>query len=295
MTTTADLIAEARQYFLAGIREEKNKLTTTMNTSVTSVTWTHDTGAIQVGSILTIGLERMYVWTVSGQTATVERGWEETTPAAHTAGDIISINARCDDFAIFRALNNELSALTSPNKGLYRVASIDLTYNPSTYGYDLDGVTDIIGAPLQVLAEGTGAGEWDEIPRSLWAYNASADADDFPSGRSLILNGAGTSGLKVRFLYRAPFVALTALTDDMQDDVELPATANDIPPMGAALQLASARPMQRADVAAQGSSRRAEETSTQDTLISVGGLRSRYEDRIRDEAMRLVAQYPVTF
>lgn len=294
MTTAADLIAETRTYFLGNLREQKNKLASDVDTDDTAFTFTYPLGSIQAGAVLTVGLERMYVWAVSASTVTVERGWDGTTAAAHTAGDVVSINSRCDDFAIFRALNNELNTLSSPARGLFRVRAANFTYNPSTYGYDLATATfgSIIGSPLAVLAEGSGAGEWTPLLASGWNYNAAADTTDFPSGRSLTLLSGGSSGLNVRLVYRAPFVALTSTATDVNTASFFPSTANDILPMGAALQLASTRPMQRADVGAQGSTRRAEEVSTQDTLIAVSGLRARYEQRIQDEATRLAAEFP---
>lgn len=294
MTLVSDLVAETRGYFLGGIREQKNKLAsggTTASLNDTTLTFTYALGPIAAGAVLTIGLERMLVWQVSSSDVTVQRAYDGTTLATHTVGDLVSINSRCDDFAIVRAFNNELAALSSPVRGLYRVRSIDLTYNPATDGYDLASSGTVIGAPLAVLAEGTGPGEWSRLPPSAWRYNASADSTDFPSGRSITV-GFGSTGLKIRVVYRAPFVALTTLAQDVNAISFLPASANDLLPMGAALQLGSARPMQRADLQAQGSNRRAEETSTQDTLIAVAGLRARYEQRILDEASRLAAEHP---
>lgn len=293
-TLASDLIAETRQHFLGPIRELKNKLAAnlTASTSSTTVQVTYELGAIAAGHVLTIGLERMLVWSAASTTSIiVERGYDGTTVAAHTAGDLVAVDSRCDDFAIFRALNNELASLSSPNKGLFRVRTGFLTFNPSTFGYDLNGFGTIIGAPLSVYAEETGTGDWTPLGQATWVYDAAADTTDFPSGRSLALT-AGSPGLRIKVVYRAPFVALAALTTDVNATAFFPSTANDILPMGAALQLATGRPMARSDMNAQGSSRRSEETSTQDTLIAVSGLRARYDERVQDEALRLSAEHP---
>lgn len=292
MTTTADLISETRQHFLGGIKEQKNKLGSAIDADDTTVAVDYDLGSIGPGAVLSIGLERMYVWAAASMAnIVVERGWDGTAATTHADGAIISVNARCDDFSILRAINNDLASLSSPNKGLYRLRSVDLTYNPSSYGYDLTSAGTVIGPPLEVWAEGTGTGEWVRVPPGAYVYNPSADTSDFASGRSLDLIGYGTPGQSVRVVYRAPFVPLTTLAQDVQAVSFLPATANDIPPMGAALQLATGRPFARSDAQAQGSTRRAEEVSTQDTLIATSGLRARHEDRIRDEALRLVAEH----
>ena len=36
------------------------------------------------------------------------------------------------------------TTLSSPSNGLYRVATVDLTYNAAVEGYDLTGVTDVL-------------------------------------------------------------------------------------------------------------------------------------------------------
>jgi hypothetical protein len=287
------LVAETRTYFLGGIREQKNKLNAdlTASSTDTSVALSFSLGPISTGAVITIGLERMFVWSTSNTSATVERGWDGTTIAAHTSGAIVSINSRCDDFAIFRAMNNELAALSAPENGLYRTTSVDITFSGSTYGYDLDGITSIIGPPLAVLARSTTGGVWDPIKPGAYLYHPSADASDFPSGRSIMFYEGYTAGQPIRVLYRAPFTALATLTDNVQTQTGLPATANDILPLGAALQLAHARPMKRADIDAQGSTRRAEEATTQDTLIASAQLRDRRNARINEEASRLAAEF----
>lgn len=295
MTTVADMVSETRQHFLGGLRERKDKLAAGLTASLTdtTVTVTYDAAPIGIGSVLTIGIERMLVWTEpnSSKQVTVERAWDGTSVATHAIGDIVSVNSRCDDFAIFRALKNVLGSLSSPRRGLFRVRSLDLTYNASTYGYDMASSGTVIGTPLSVSAEGNGSGEWVPLPSDDWRYEANADLTDFASGRA-VFTTTGVSGRRLRVLYRAPFVLPTLLTDDVQNTVFLPSSANDIPPMGAALQLAAGRPMRRADVDGQGSTRRAEETSTQDTLIATTGLRTTYEERIADEAARMASDFP---
>ena len=298
MTLVSDLVAETKTYFLGGIREQKNKLASGGLTAVTTdddLTFTYDLGPIKPGAVITVGLERMLVWSSSDatNTAVVQRAYDGTTLAAHTAGDLVSVNARIDDFAIVRGFNNVLNALTA--RGIYRRRAGEGTYNPAVYGYDLVSPTfgTIIGPPLAVEVEGTGTGEWTPLPSSAWSYNVSADTDDFPSGRRISV-AIGSTGLAVRVVYRSPFTAITALSQDVQTAIFLPSTANDLLPMGAALQLGAARPMARADLQAQGSTKRNDETSVQDTLIAVAGLRSQYDQRILYEATRLASEDPQT-
>lgn len=290
MTTTADLIADTRQHLLSGHREQMNKLAAAVTTTTaTTISLTYDMRLIQENSIISIGLERMFVWETSesAKTATVERGWDGSTATTHLINSIVRVDARYDDFAIFRAINQDIADLSSPANGLYRTRSVDLTYVTSTYGYDL--AADMIGPPLRVLGKYPGGtGNW--APLNGWRFDGSADTTDFASGRSLHLDDSqGSPGLAVRVVYAAPFGQLAALSDDVQAVAFLPSTCNDIPPLGAAATLAAGRPMRRSDLDAAGSARRSEEVSTQDTLIAPRGLLSRREARIAAEASRLDA------
>lgn len=290
MTTAADLVADTRQHLLSGHREQMNKLAAAISsTSATSISFTYDMRLIKVGSVISIGLERMYVWAVdeAAKTATVERGWDGSTAATHLINTVVRVDARYDDFAIFRALNQDIADLSSPENGLYRTRNVDLTYSASTYGYNL--ASDMIGAPLAVLGKFTGGtGNW--VSLTGWRFNGSADTTDFASGRSLHLDAdQGSPGLTIRVVYAAPFTQMTTLADDMQTTVFLPSTCNDIPPLGAAARLAAGRPMRRSDLDAAGSARRSEEVSTQDTLVAPRGLLSARQSRIAAEASRLSA------
>lgn len=292
-TLASDLIAETRGHLLGGYRESVNKLAAAVTTtSQSTITFTYDLGPIKQGAVLSVGLERMYVWdTPSATTATVERGWEGTTATTHLINAVCRVNSRYDDFAILRAINRTLDEISSPLHGLYRVRALDLTASAASSGYDLTGVGTVIGDPLAVLVEDTSLREWMPLKRSDWQYNPNADTSDFASGMS-IHTVYGVPGQSIRVIYASPFTNLTALTDDVQTVAFLPATANDIPPLGAAHKLALSKPMRRADQEAQGSSRRAEEVTTQDTYISARGLNQQYLDRIQAEAARLAALYP---
>lgn len=292
MTSASDLVAETRQHLLHGTREGINKLATTLDADDTDVVLTYDLRGVQEGAVISLGLERMYVWssTVSSKTASVERGWDGTIAVAHTAGEIVRVNSRFDDFAIFRALNEDILDLSSPENGLFQVTSLDLTYATTTYGYDLNA--SMIGAPLLVEAEYPGGtGNWSRL--SGWQFNPNADSTDFPSGKSLhLLGDQGSPGRTVRVVYAAAFETFLDLTDDTED-IGLPDTCADIPPLGAAARLLAGRASRRSDLDAQGSTRRSEEVSTNDALASPRGLLAQRQMRINSEAARLAALYPV--
>lgn len=292
MTLASELVAETREHLLHGTREQMNKLASAVAVDATTITLSFDLKGIREGSILSMGLERMHVWSIveSTKQVVVERGWDASTPAAHAAGVLVRVNSRFDDFSIFRALNDDLIDLSSPGNGLFRVRIVERTFTSSTYGYDL--APDIVGSPMMVQSKVPGGtGHWHRLDK--WRFDPSADVTDFPSGRSLHLTEGGYPGRAVRIVYRAPFSPLTALSNDVELVSFLPASCHDIPPLGAAARLLAGRAVRRSDLDAQGSTRRAEEVQGNDALASPRGLLAQRQSRINAEASRLAAAHPV--
>lgn len=285
----SDLIEEARSLLDSGSRPEMNRLTTTMNTSVTSVVCDFALGSVVIGSYITIDLETMFVWSSTGSTATVERGMLGTAKAAHTAGAIIYVNPRWSAFTILRAINAELAAYSSPKWGLYQMKTVDLTFSPSVYGYDLTSVTDLIDV-YELRWKGYVTGDWPLIRR--WSLARNMATTEFASGLALLLDEGAGPGKTIRVRYKAPFTALSALTSDVQTVAGFPATANDIPPLGAAARLVAAREVKRAFTDSQPESRTAQEVPPGANRDAAGTLLRIRDDRLREESARLNQRYP---
>jgi hypothetical protein len=114
---------------------------------------------------------------------------------------------------------------------------------------------------------------------------------DFASGGALVIYEGGYPGQAIRVRYRAPFGSLTALDDDVLADTGLPATAHDLPPLGAAVRLVAGREVKRNFTEAQGEPRRAEEVPPTATLQSSRELLRIRQQRIVAEQSRLLHQY----
>lgn len=285
----SDLVEETRSLLDSGSRPEMNRLTTTMNTSVTSVVVDFALGSIVTGSYITIGLETMYVWSSTGSTATVERGMLGTAKAAHTAGDIVWVNPRWSSFTILRAINAELASYSSPSWGLFQMKTVDITYSPATYGYDLTSVTDLIDV-YELRWKGYATGDWPLIRR--WSLARNMATSEFASGLALMLEEGAGAGKTIRVRYKAPFAALTALTSDVQTVAGFPSTANDIPPLGAAARLVAAREVKRAFTDSQPESRTASEVPPGTNRQAAGTLLQIRDARLREESSRLSQRYP---
>lgn len=289
MATANDLVEETRALLDSGSRPEMNRLTTTMNTSVTSVVVDFALGSVQTGAVISIDLELMLVWSSTGSTATVQRAYGGTVAAAHTAGALIYVNPRWSAFTILRAINAELDSYSSPRWGLYQMKTVDLTFNAATVGYDLTSVTDLIDV-YELRWKGYTTGEWPLIRR--WSVTRNMATSEFASGLGLLLDEGAGSGKTIRVRYKAPFAQLTALSSDVQTVAGFPLTAEDIPPLGAAARLVAPREVKRAATESQPESRTAAEVPPGTQQQAAGGLLRIRDMRLREEAARLQQKYP---
>ncbi|HSS10255.1 MAG TPA: hypothetical protein VLL25_10235, partial [Acidimicrobiales bacterium] len=233
--------------------------------------------------------ELVYVWSSSGATATVQRGMLGSIPAAHTSGAIVYVNPRWSNFTIFAALNEDLASLSAPTNGLYQMKTVDLTYSPAITGYDLTAVTDILSV-YDVRTDTYGpAKDWPRLARNVLARNQNTG--DFPSGFALQLFEGGYPGKTMRVQYRAPFAPFAALTDNLTV-TGLPATAADLPPLGALWRLVAPREIKRSTTDSQPESRTATEVPPGTSRQTAAGLMSLRQLRIKEEAARLAQMYP---
>lgn len=294
MTTLRGLIDETKRHLQSFQREPMNKLATTMTASSTTVTLTYDATHVQPGAHLQVDLELLYVWSVdvSTKTATVERAQLGSVAAAHTAGAVITVNPKFPDFAVAKALNDEIADLSSPVNGLYAIRALDLTFGAGASGYDLAGATGFIEVLeiRQRLGQASAYRQWPVL--SNYEVSRQVSTTDFPSGLALFLHEGGGAGQPVRVLYKASFSRLVNLTDDALTVGGISTDIEDIPPMGAAMRMVAPREVKRNFTEAQGEPRRAGEVQAGAVLASMRGLAGMRQNRIVDEAARLAQLYP---
>ena len=290
--TAQTWIDETKNLLLTDYVEECDTLGTLLNDSETTVNFTHDTPGIVAGSIIEIGTELMYVFSVNATTndATVQRGFRGTTAASHSAGDLVTVNPKFPAQLVLNAINDELADLSSPQNGLYQMKTVEFTYNISQDGYNLTGVTDDILAVYQVTYTDDGS-ENTEPVLPAWTLRRDRNTGSFASGYALVLHDDANSGQAVRVQYKTGFTALAA-TSTALSTVGLHSSAYDLPSLGAALRLMSTRPVRREFIDEQGSSRRADEVPAGAISASMRDLRALRETRINAEAARLDQQYP---
>ncbi|MAT63241.1 MAG: hypothetical protein CL882_03560 [Dehalococcoidia bacterium] len=295
MTTAQAWIDETRDMLLSGYVEELLQLGDSTDSASTSLNVTGAASSgITAGVVIEVNTEAMYVTSVNGTDVNVIRGYSGSTAAAHVAADIVRVSPKFPAYRILEALNNDLRDLSSPDNGLFQIKTTSFTYNASQEGYDLAGLTS---EEVQSIYSITYA---DPIPveasepeiRS-WKLKRNRDTASFSSGMALVLYGPGWPGKKVTVSYKSPLTLVSGTVSSFNKSATgLPATAYDLPPLGAALALMTTAPIRREFLDAQGSHRRAEEVPPGAISASMRDLRMRREMRVAAEAARIAAMYP---
>lgn len=298
MPSGQDLINLTRsRYLLSGAAARRNMLSAAINPSIPAGT----TGTISLqfaatgiapGQLIGIDLELFTVWAVNGSTITVSGGQDGTLATTHLQGALVYLSPTFSDWQIWQALNEEILALGAPATGLFQVKQTEFAFSATLVGYDLPGVSDITDVLEVRYDDNLPYQRTPRIDRSEWRLERNYLASEDSSGVSLKLYRGGYPGRNVTVIYRTGFTALTAPTDDLIAVSGLPATAADIPPLGAALRVGVGREVRRNDITSQGDTRRAEEVPPAAVGNSYAGLRALRQQRIVEEASRLAARYP---
>lgn len=287
MTTAQKIIDQARRDLLAGVVEERNKLSAAINSTTTSVSFANDLKGIRDGAVVEIGAEQMYVWSTSGATATVERGWDGTTAASHAVNAIATVKPRFPTQMLFDHLNDEITDLSSPANGLFQIKTLERAYNGSDRAIDLTSVTDLIDVfdvRWKYLSD-----DWPEVRR--WRLMRNTNTTSFASGLALIVDEP-VQASTMRIVYKAPYSRLSAVSDDLTSVGGVQATLEDVVRMGVQLRAMVGREIKRNFTESQGDTRRAAEVGAGNVQSSWRGVAALRQTRIEAEQARLSKLYP---
>lgn len=292
MTTVATILNRASRQMLAGVVEERNKLASSLDSSATSVVVTYDLGGVRSGSVFEIESELFYVWEANpaSKTLTVERGYAGTTAASHSSGALITLNPRFPRMQMLDAVNADLDDLSSTMNGLFRVVTVDLTYNGSDRQINITSsgtVLELLDVRLRYLAD-------DHPVIHGVRLQTGLPTTDFASGNTLVFDEDIMAGT-VRVRYKAPFVRATSESSDLTTDCFLPSTCDDIIELGVVMRMMAGREIKRNFTEAQFDTRRADEVQAGAITQSIANIQRLRRDRIIAEAGRLKAQYPIKF
>ena len=288
MTSTASLIASARRWLQSSGRPEYNRLTDAIDADDTAIELDFALGGIAPNAILGIDLEEVLVWAAATPSATsVQRGWNGSVAASHSAGTVVEVNQMFSAWRILNELNAELESLSSPITGLRRVKTVATTATvASTYNLAAD-VVDILAVQYNDVGP---SNEWPLLRR--WDLLHDQDTAVFPSGKAITLFEMPSPGRTIRVTYSARFGTLSTLTDDVEATTGLPESAHDIPAIGAAARLLASRESRRSQLDAQPEARRAADVPPGTARSAAAQLFALRDRRVREEAARFAALYP---
>jgi hypothetical protein len=290
MSTGTVVINRTLRQMLSGTVEQRNKLATALsNTTGTSVVCSYDLDGLRAGAVFEIDSELFYVWEANSgtKTLTVERGFNGTTAATHSAGAVITLSPRFPRSQVLEALNDELRDLSSPMHGLFQIKYFDLDYNGSDVFINLPPVAeilDILSVHVRYLAD-----EYIQIRK----YKLVRDmpTDDFSSSFALKFEQPARQG-RLRIVYKAPFTTLTNEGQSLVNYAGLPASCEDIVNLGVQIRMMAPRELKRNFTESQGDTRRPEEVPVGGVTSSLTQLIRMRRDRITAESARLKRQYP---
>lgn len=298
MTNAQDWIEGTRFRLMSGHQEQLNRLDAGYVAGSGSMSFEFDIAGIRQGAVISVGTSTFYVWEASTtlKTAVIQAGWDGTADQDWPAGTIVRVAPRFTDAQILRAINEEINDLSSPSNGLFQIGTTELTYDSALVGYDLSLAPNMI-SPIELRVENPGSfKEWTRIPSHKFRIvkGAPTGEEGFESGMALFLYDmwAGATGDRLHLTYRKGF---NNLSNSFSTKIAtgLPASAWDIPPIGAAISLMAGREIKRSFVESQGDSRRATEVGAGASAQSVNALRLLRQQRITAEKQRLDGFYPI--
>lgn len=294
MTSALDIVIATERHLVHHARESRNRLAVELAVDATSLDLTFDEPLPSTGQLLGIDFELFHVWSGGAQTGiTVEGAQEGSTSAAHDAGVHVVFDPKFPRHTILKAINDTLADLSSPMRGLFRVEPIDITFQAGVYAYDLDDTGDVWDIYDVAWRPIDSTEEWRTLKPFEYRLDRDLNTDDFPSGNAVVLPPGIISGRTVRVLYRGAFGAITATTSNVASTSGLPESALDILSLGAAVRLLAPLEPSRNYTDSQGDTRRAEEVPPGAQDRSVRALLALRDDRIKAEAARLRAKYPL--
>lgn len=285
MTSVAQALTKIRtDYLLNGNSHRRNRLAAAINLTDTACQLNYDASSLKAGGHISIGLEEMEVWNANDSNVlTIARGTRGSIVGSHPSGSIVLINPRYSDSRLMRALADDIRGLAA--EGLFRMATTELTFSSSTYGYGLPA--DLVQV-YRASWEDRHFRDWHDLLG--FDINHSADPLDFPTGVAMLLRSeTPTPGAKVRVTYKARHTGLFAA---LTDDLGIPEELVDIVCMGAAIRLEVGAEVKRNAQDFQAGNRRAEEVPAGAQAQSTRNLTSLRRERVRAEREAFSRMYP---
>lgn len=290
MPTVGEFARNALQRISEGRVGNVDQLDVAINATVSTVTLRHGVHRVAPGMVLEVGDgEQLYVWayTAATRTATVERGWNDTTPAAAAAGTLVRVAPR---FFVKDVIEDLVDEVQSWPTFIGRVVELNVTVADGAAAGDL-GVPpgSEVRAILEVKAVGS---RWQRHDAQLLR---DSDVATFPSGWGIqfpeLIIGTGTV-VQVQALVGFDLSDLSAGVD-LATTVGLPPSLLDALRFGVAWRMLAFREVNRTETVSRTESSVPERVPPTHLLQTTQALKAMRDTRLAEEETRIMARWPL--
>lgn len=293
MTTMRDMLSDTRRMAYGSLHDQINLVATDYTAGDTSLVLDMDVSNITPGMVLSGDLN---VWYVKGtdpatKTVYVIPGFDNSPKKDIAAGQFVFIKPRVTDWFMFETMNQEILRLSTPEHGLYQIASWTTTVDPTWQTYDVPSTayTNMIGL-LRVRYRVPGSSDvWLDVPEKAYRMQLNTDA----AGSQIRILRNIPSGTDVQFIYKGKFNQAENLDDNVNEVCGLSETMVDIPTLGCLTTLLRTTESRRNQVQQQGDARRAQEVSPGSNMSLAAMIEKDHQMRIWEEAARLIQRVPI--
>ena len=179
--------------------------------------------------------------------------------------------------------------VTSTFPKLFSIRSTTFTFDGVRSSYPLpDDCENVIDATWESVGPSK---EW--IPVQRWRMDGMANAAAFNSNSSISIYDAITPGRTVQVWYTSAPSTMTSNTDDFADVTGLPETSKDIIILGASYRLMSFIDAGRVNLTSAESDAADTKMPSQAGVNASKYLYALYQQRLNEEASRLLDKYPI--
>lgn len=293
MTTMRDMIADTRRMAYGSLGDQINLVAQPYTANSTSLILDMDVSNITPGMMLSGDLNVWYVkgTDVSQKTVYVIPGYDNSPKKNMAVGDFVFIKPRVTDWYMFETMNQEILRLSTPEHGLYQIASWTAQVDPTwqTYAIPSTAFTNMIGM-LRIRYRVPGSEDvWLDVPEK--AYRMQINTTSGTSYIRILRNIP--SGTTLQFLYKSKFNQAENLDDNVNVVCGLSETMVDIPTLGCLATLLRTTDSRRNQVQQQGDARRAGEVSGGSNMAIAQMVEKDHQMRIWEEAARLIQRVPI--
>lgn len=290
MTTIRDMVADTKRMAYGSLADQINLIAAPYTANSSTLTLDMDVSGITTGMILSGNLNVWYVRSIdtAANTVSVIPGYDNSPKRDMEVGEFIYIKPRVTDWYMFESLNQEILRLSTPEHGLYQVASWDAPVDATYQTYEFPEAAENMIGMLRIRYRMPGTTDvWIDVPEKSYRIQI----EDGVSRVRLLRNIP--SGTDIKFLYKAPFTQAENLDDSAVTVCGLAETMVDIPTLGVLATLLRTTESRRGQVQQQGDARRAEEVAGGLNLNIASRIEKDHQMRIWEEAARLTQRIPL--